>query len=157
MGLTFERTFDFDLVRWIITHKRVYAGVKDDFSPAPSDYPVATHPGIWYVLVKEKTKLLGMFVFIPENAICWEVHTCLLPEGRGSKAIEAARGVADWIWANTTCQRIVTKIPQSNKLANLLAVNAGMSTYGVNPRSIQRGGRLEHQYLLGLSRPEEVK
>ncbi len=149
----FQRTNDYELVRGIITHPRVYPHVSDDFSPAPDLYEPADHPALWYVLVREGGELLGMWMFAPQNFICWEVHMCMLPNGWGERGLEAARALEQWMWENTPCQRIVASIPIQNSLAVRFALKAGMEPFGLNPKSYQKGGVLQDQVLLGASRP----
>lgn len=155
--MTFEVTRNFKLVREIMTHPRVYPHVTDDFSPEPEEYRPLDHPGVIYVLVRDAGELLGMWVFCAQNGVCWEVHTCLLPSAWGARGKRAARAMAAWVWANTGCQRIVTAVPEYNRLAVRFAELAGMREYGRNERSYKKHGRLMDQILLGLSRPTQEK
>jgi len=95
-------------------------------------------------------------MFHATNAICWEVHTCLLPCAWGERAYIAARALPEWIWRHTPCRRIVTNVPSSNRLALRFALRAGMTIYGCNKASYLKNGRLCDQLCLGLSKPEEV-
>jgi RimJ/RimL family protein N-acetyltransferase len=153
MPLTFERTEDPELVRGILTHPKLYRMLSDDFSPACEDFQPVFNEHLWYVLVQSGSKVGGLFFFHPHNAICWEVHTCLLPELWGPPAIEAARGVIQWLWENTPCRRLITQVPDYNRLALKLAKNAGMRAYGRNPKSFQRHSQLHDVLLLGISKP----
>ncbi len=153
-AFTFAPTEDRDLIRMVVTHPAVYKHVSDDFSPPPEEYE--PHPGMQYVSVWDKGELLGMWIFQPHNAVCYEVHTCLLPCAWGERGQRAAREMAHWIFAHTPCKRIITNVPVSNRLALRFARAAGMTEFGVNKRSIAKGGQLEDQILLGLS-PEEVQ
>jgi hypothetical protein len=100
--LTFERTTDYNLIRAIMTHPRVYPAVSDDASPAAADFWPVQHPSFWYVLARDRycgySVDLGLWLFVPQNAVCWEVHTCLLPKHGYRRAREAARELAGWIW-----------------------------------------------------------
>jgi RimJ/RimL family protein N-acetyltransferase len=96
-------------------------------------------------------ELLGLWMFTPQNAVCWEIHTCLLPCAWGRRAGEAARRMAEWVWANTPCRRLVTAIPAYNRLALRFAEAAGMRRWGLNERSFLKHGELQDQILLGLS------
>jgi hypothetical protein len=62
----------------------------------------------------------------------------------------------EWIWRNTPCRRIVTNVPEDNRLAYRFALSAGMIGYGLNRASFQRGGRLLDQHCLGISRPLDM-
>jgi RimJ/RimL family protein N-acetyltransferase len=134
-----------------MTDPAVWPWIGDDFSPAREDFRPIEHPGIWYVIVRDQAELLGLWMFVPQNAVCWEVHTCLLPSHGVKRGRQAAREMARWIWQNTPCRRIVTNVPRFNRAALLFARAAGMQEFGVNPRSYQKGGELHDQVLLGLS------
>ena len=151
--MTFERTTDYGLVKKIATHPEVYPFITDDYSAAPSEYRPFESDSIWYVLAKDGEEILGMWTFIPENAICWQVHTCLLPTAGGSRAKKAAKEMAEWIWKNTTCLRLVTNVPAYNRKASIFSRWAGMSEFGRNPKSYMKTGILHDQILLGISRP----
>jgi RimJ/RimL family protein N-acetyltransferase len=101
-------------------------------------------------------ELLGLWMFHPQNAVCWEVHTCLLPNAWGERAHIAARALPEWIWQHTPCRRIVTHVPENNRLALRFALKAGMTIFGCNKASYLKHGRLCDQLCLGLSKPEEV-
>lgn len=154
VNVTFERTFDLELIRTIITHHRIWPHVSDDGAGAPENYRPVDHPAIWYVTVLNHGELMGAWIFTPENSICWGVHTCLLPKAWGSFAHRAAREMCVWIWENTPCRRIVTTVPTYNRLALAFAKGAGMEQYGLNPQSYQKDGKMYDQILLGISRPE---
>ena len=88
----------------------------------------------------------------PHNYVLYEVHTALLPCAWGLRAPLATRAGARWMFEHTNCQRIVTCVPAGNTLALRLALKAGMSQYGRNPRSLLRGGVLVDQILLGMNK-----
>ncbi len=151
----FERTTDLELVRSIITHPKIYDHVSDDGCPPADQFKPLDNPVIWYVLVVECEVLLGMWTFMPQNTACWEVHTCLLPVAWGDLGREAAKAMAEWIWKNTPCRRLVTNVPVMNRMALKFAKAAGMEEYGVNPKSYLKRGTLHDQILLGMSKPED--
>jgi RimJ/RimL family protein N-acetyltransferase len=97
---------------------------------------------------------LGLFMLVPENAICWKVHTCLLPLAWGKKAKKAARQGIEWVWKNMPAMRLVTDVPAYNRQASIFARWAGMTQYGLNPKSYQKNGKLMDVILLGISKPE---
>jgi RimJ/RimL family protein N-acetyltransferase len=152
--MTFERTKDYALVRQIMVHPKIWPHISDDLAPPASEFQPQRTDAIWYVLAVDECKVLGMFAFVPQNGVCWDVHTCLLPRAWGGPALDAARAVAPWIWANTDCRRIITTVPAYNRLALRLARAAGMREFGVNHRSYLKYGKLHDQVLLGLS-PED--
>jgi hypothetical protein len=153
--LRFERTSDMVLVREVMTHPRVWPFITDDGCPPVNEFQPVEHPGIWYVLCLDDEELLGLWMFVPATSVCFEVHTCLLPGHGYRRSREAAKQAAAWIWANTQCQRIFTNVPMCNVIAMRFAEAAGMVEFGVNARSFLKGGILQDQALLGLSRPKE--
>jgi RimJ/RimL family protein N-acetyltransferase len=153
--VTFERTRDFATVKAIITHPQIWPHVGEDSAPPAADFMPVEDESVWYILVRDGAELLGLFVFAAVRSTCWEVHTCLLPNAWGPRAIAASREVAEWIWANTPCRRIVTCVPGYNRLALRLAKRAGLRAYGRNPKSYVKAGIAHDEILLGLSKPEE--
>lgn len=158
--ITFERSQDYELIRSILTHEKIYPHISDDGSPPREEYRPIESLVVWYVLVWSNTEapafreLLGLWMFVPQNAVCWEVHTALLPAAWGPRGQQAARMLPDWIWANTPCRRIVTNVPETNRLALHFAAKAGMKVYGVNQKSWMKDGVLCDQICLGLSKRE---
>lgn len=159
--ITFERSRDYALIRRILTHPRIYPFISDDHSPPASEYQPVEHDAVWYVVARNVepdlgTDTLGLWMFCPQNGICWEVHTALLPCAWGDVGLEAARQLPAWIWANTPCRRIVTNVPSTNRLAFHFALNAGMKIYGVNVASYLKSGKFCDQICLGIS-PQEIR
>lgn len=155
--MIFQRTHDMATVRWIMTEPSIYRNIVDDGCPPSSEFQPADHPSIWYVLVRDSETPLGLWMLVPHNSFCYEVHTCLLPVARGQRARLAAGEFLAWVWSNTPCERLVTSVPAFNKLALKFAKEAGMVEYGINPQSFKRHARLFDQHLLGMSRPVDVK
>lgn len=154
--ITFERSTDYRLIKRILTHPKIYPHISDDQSPPVGRYEPVRNDAIWYVVPRSGAIPLGIWMFVPQNGVCWEVHTALLPEAWGGIGLEAARILPTWIWANTTCRRIITTVPSTNRLALRFALRAGMKMYGVNEASYMKGGKLCDQVCLGLSPPPAI-
>lgn len=150
--ITIERSRDWALIRSVMVHPQIYPHISDDFAPTPDEYEVAQNEAIFYLAAKDDAEFLGLFAYLPQNSICWEVHTCLLPNAWGPRATGAAKESIRWIFANTACQRIVTNVPARNRLALRFAKRAGLLQYGFNPRSYPKHGQLVDQILLGISK-----
>lgn len=150
--MTFERTTDYMLIKAIITHPRIWEHATDDFSPSVEDWQPAQSELVWYVLVKDGDEVLGLFMLVHENAICWKVHTCLLPSAWGKRARQAAREGSQWVFQNSKCKRLITDVPEYNVLALRFATIGGMTQFGVNPKSYQKNGVLHDVYMLGISK-----
>lgn len=154
-SLTFTLAEDVELVRRILTAPTVYGAISDDGCPAVEDFRVTVHPSILYVLVHDQAELLGCFGIYLESSTCVQIHTCLLPFAplvRG-RTMAAANGILEWIWANTTFNRVITRVPEFNRLALRFAQKAGMMLFGVNEMSYLKNGVLHDQFYLGISRP----
>ena len=153
--MTFERTTDAALIRCVLTHPRIWGAISDDGSPPVEEFQPVICDALWYVAVHDGAELLGLFLFTPLNTALWEVHTCLLPHSWGDRALQAAREISTWVWANTQMRRVITSVPAYNRLALRLAKEAGMVEYGINPQSFLKGGKLHDQHMLGISPPGE--
>lgn len=151
--MIFERTQDYGLIKQVISHPEIWKNAGDDFSGKAEDFKPAESDQIWYVLVKDGPELLGLFMLVPENPICWKVHTCLLPCAWGRKAKQAAKEGIAWVWANMPAKRLITDVPEYNRQASIFARWAGMTQFGLNPKSYQKHGKLQDVMLLGLSKP----
>jgi len=151
-----ERSTDYDLVRAILTQPSIYPQIADDLSPAAADYRPLESDAIWYAVVWDDNELLGLWMLVPQNGICWEIHTALLPHARGPRAYKAAALMQQWVWRNTPCRRLITNVPADNRPAYLFAVAAGMEFYGRNEASFLKNGNLIDQACLGLSRPADL-
>jgi hypothetical protein len=151
-----ERTKDEDLITKVVAHPKVYPWVSEDGSPKAEDWkPEASNDRIFYVLVKEAGIILGLFAIIPENSVCYQIHTCLLPCSYGMLAKQAAKEIVDWVWRNIPeCKRLVGQVPAFNRLALKYGFESfKMTQYGKNPKSFLKRGKLHDVILLGISRP----
>ena len=146
-----ERTHDMQLVREIISHPAIWPHVHDDgvTEPNPID-----HEALYWVLITDEEKPLGVFLCHAHNTACYEMHTCILPESRGDKAAKAAQLFAGWMFNNTPCKKLITHVPEYNRIAYRFAKRGGMKDEGVNRASFLRYGVLIDQYLLGITKEE---
>jgi RimJ/RimL family protein N-acetyltransferase len=155
LRLKFQRTFDYELVRRIATDPKNWPTISDDFSGPREQWQPRRSLDVWYVLpLLDDLTAIGLFVFYPENTVCWRAHVCISPQYFGPPARQAFRECFAWLWERTDCRRIIGSVPLSNSLAIAFALHCGMEKFGVNPRSTMRGGKLEDQVLLGISKPE---
>lgn len=150
-----ERSTDYGLIRGIMTQGQIYRHISDDGSPPADEYRPIESGVIWYLVVWDGNTLLGLWMLVPQNSICWEIHTALLPHAWGERAHRAAQVMLTWVWENTPCRRLITNVPADNRLAFHFALDAGMEVYGKNEDSFLKNGKLLDQICLGLSRPRE--
>jgi RimJ/RimL family protein N-acetyltransferase len=151
--LHFEPTRDLGYVRLVATTPRLWEHLSDDFSGPREAWQPPAHDAITYLKVTDDEQCLGFFMLVQQSPVLWEVHTALLPAAWGACGREAAQGLIAWVFAHSTCQRLITSVPASNRLALRFALRAGMTEFGRNPRAYQTRGQLEDLILLGLSRP----
>ncbi len=150
----YERTEDLALIRRVLTNPRIYPHITDDNCPAVEDFEPQLNPNIWYIHAADEIGTVGIFLLIPQNSVCYELHTCLLPEAWGVRAKHAAQYLGPWVWENTPAQRVVTNVPEYNHIARAFAGKGGMTMFGINPRSFLKDGKLHDQFMLGISKPE---
>ena len=153
--MNFKRIFDMDLVRETIADPDIYARLSDDGSPKREDFRPIESELVHYIAAYDGGDYMGLWMFVPRNVICWEVHTCLLKRAWG-RSVELARGCVAWIWANTSVQRIISEVPANNPLALRLALKSGMTVFGTNERSSLKNGELIDCTWVGISRPLEA-
>ena len=150
--VTVERTHDMEAVKRAITHPRVYPALVDDFSPPAESFTPIEHDAILYLAVRVDGNAAGVFMLVPVNGCTMEIHTALLPQAWGANGTLAQKALLDWVWDNTQCERLITQVPAYNTLARRYAERAGLTVYGVNPRSFKRNGQLHDIVLLGISK-----
>ena len=147
----FERFQDFKVIRAVLTAPRNWRMSTDDGAPDPSSFQPNEHPDIWYLKASHLEIPFFLFTFIPQNAVCFEVHIASTIHGIGESR-EASRAAFDWMFQNSPARRIVASIPDDNSLVLKLARDVGMEQYGVNRASFLRGGELRDQVLFGISK-----
>jgi RimJ/RimL family protein N-acetyltransferase len=153
--MTFERTRDWDYIRRVAQHEKLWPHLSDDFSGEREEWRPNESEHLVYVKVVDGDEPLGFFLLVPHSPVLWDIHTALLPSAWGARARAAAEGIVAWLWENTEAARLITAVPTQNRLALRFAQRAGMTEYGRNPRCYRKRGQLEDLILLGLSRPDE--
>lgn len=87
------------------------------------DYTAAlANPNLHAIAVEH-----GAFLFDPLDHGRYELHTFLLPEGRGAGVLPAAAEAFRLMFVETDCTELVTKVAGSNRPADLMARRAGFS------------------------------
>jgi len=84
----------------------------------------------------------GAFVFAALDPGRYEQHTLILPEGRGAGVLPAAREAFRYMFVQTDCTEIVTKVAGSNKAAALMARRAGFAQTFTRPNAWEDGSDL---------------
>lgn len=151
--ITAQPTEDLTLVRSVITHPQIWDHVSDDYSGQPESFVPAAQA--LYLAMYDDSELLGVFLVHPHNTVCWEVHTCLLPNAWGPRARVAAQSAIAWMWQHTAARRLITNVPVTNRLALRFARQSGFTEFGRNPDSFQKDQILHEQVLLGISKDKQ--
>jgi RimJ/RimL family protein N-acetyltransferase len=97
---------------------------------------------------EDEYTIIGLYTFIPENSVCYEIH---VTRAFGARAVAAGRGVVPWFCRESGARRVVASIPVTNPIAVRYAVACGFSEFGRNFRSFMKRGELRDQALLGIS------
>lgn len=146
-----KRIFDIDLIKETLTNISVYNNISDDLSPLASEYNPVINDLIIYIGCYKNKEYAGLFMFHPYTFFMYEVHTCLLPSAWGF-SVEMAKIAKEWFFENTKCIRIITTIPENNKLALRMAKKTGFTEYGFNPNSWVKNKSIYGSYLLGINK-----
>lgn len=150
--MTFERTWDWELVKGIVTHPKIWPQITYDGAPDPLDPFQDPGESTWCILAKDGDETLGLYVFQQQNPACWDSHIYMLPQAWGERARTATVEVFRWMFERTAARRIVGTIPDYNRFGVAFALHCGMVPFGVNPESVKKDGKLWDQMLLGITR-----
>jgi RimJ/RimL family protein N-acetyltransferase len=145
-----ERTHDYELVRKIMVHPRIWPHISDDGSGDPADFRPPGTDRVVYLAVGDMGSVYGLWMLHPWNHVCWEVHTMVLPEGRGRPAYQGAIMTLEWAFRHVA-RKVVTQVPAPNIQALRFAQRCGMQVEGINRASFLRRGVLHDQTLLGIT------
>jgi RimJ/RimL family protein N-acetyltransferase len=143
-----ERTFDYDIVREIITHPKLYPFCTEDGAPEPKNFNPVENNQIYYLLpiVDEP---IGVIIFSHQNAILLAVHICILPEWWGY-AKEAATSALWWIFQNTDYTKITGALPEYNRQVYNLGLRAGFEDEGRHKKAFLKNGKEWDLILMGI-------
>jgi RimJ/RimL family protein N-acetyltransferase len=145
------RTEDEVLIASILNHPTILPHITDDGSTTLTN---VINPSLFWITVYDGEELLGMFLSHPHNTVTYESHTCLLPNAYGKRAIKAAHAYMTWMFEQTTCKKLITNVPDYNKLAMRFARNVGGVLEGCNRKSFLKNGELMDQYVYGITKEE---
>lgn len=150
--MIFQRTYNWEHVRAIVTHPKIWPQITYDGAPDPAAQFQDPGESTWCVLALDASEILGLYVCTEQNPCCWDAHIYMLPTAWGDRARTATKEFFDWMFEHTGAQRIIGCIPDYNRFGVAFALHCGMVPYGVNPESVRRDGKLWDQTLLGITR-----
>jgi RimJ/RimL family protein N-acetyltransferase len=146
-----ERTHDMQLAARIMAHPSIFPHIAEDGTDRPD--PI-DHPGFFWMLAIHDDEAAGLFLVHARGAVCYEMHTMILPTFYGAPAREAAQALLDWAFTDLDCHKLVTSVPDYNRAALRFALANGMRHEGVNRASFLHRGRLIDQIILGITKKE---
>lgn len=151
--ISVRRTHDLTLVRSVFTHESIWAHVNDDGSCAADDWRPAENDDLIYLAVRRDGDVIGCLLLVPINHALYELHSAMLPEGRGQGSRETAALMQAWLWANTPARKLMTWVPAYNVPAMAAAVKTGMTQAGRLTGAYLKNDVLHDLILYGVSKP----
>lgn len=151
-GIDIQRTRNLALIHSLSTDPSIFPHITDDYHPNSDQWTPSDNENVIYLVGTDLHGPFGFAVFIPQTWACWQAHIGFLPRSYGGPALQAFREMLGWMWANTKAARIVGEICVENRRAIAFVERAGFERYGLNPKSILRGGELRDQVCLGISK-----
>ncbi len=107
------------LIESIAKHPEVLPHIADDNSPPLDVTPYLGEPNV--ALIVEG----GCFFGVWHGSGRVECHTCFLPEARGRTALVEGRKAIDFMFKQTNCFELVTRVPANNPAADWYARKMG--------------------------------
>ncbi len=115
-AIALERRFDAVALNAIVNHPEVYPWVRGA-AAGVLDLSAAAEDPDNVLLCGD----LGAILFTPTLPAIWEVHTQVLPEGRGTWARAFVESALRWMFVQTNAAEILTRVPEGNIPAAALA------------------------------------
>ena len=124
-----ERQRDAGRINEIVNHPEIYPWVR-----GPSNGPLDLSKAIANTDVIALLGTHGGLLFHRLQPGIFEVHSQVLPEGRGAWAELCIRACLHWLFTRTEAVEIVTRCPKGNVAATAMARTVGMAREFTNPR-----------------------
>lgn len=128
MEINLTRDFDAKRLNAIVNDPAVYPDVHGTID-GPLDFSMIAKNHNNYVLMGEH----GGLIFHQHQPGLFEVHTQVLPAGRGKWALYMAKEALRWMFERTSCLEVITRVPQGNVAATALTKAVGMNSVTVLP------------------------
>lgn len=139
-------------VNKVFSHPAVWPFITDDHAKEEHRFISGTlslsNPLAYLLSPNEFT----VFMLLPRSLTTYEVHTAILPEGRGRMAVEAGKAAARWMFEHTTCEKLVGDVAADQKAMLLYSRLVGFKREGICTKSIRRNGQLLDQVMFGLEK-----
>ncbi len=126
---TLELQNDAKRLNVIVNHPEVYPWVRG-FHKSALDLTEALAQGNKICLLGKH----GGLLFHLLQPGLYEVHTQILPEGRGAWALDCVRACLLWMFSRTDAVEIITRCPHGNLAAKAMARSVGLKHQFTNPQ-----------------------
>ena len=120
------RSRDYAAIRALCVHPKIFPLIADDFHPDPKTWVMPENDQIVYLLASDDEGPFGFGIFHPRNLACWAGHFGFLPRGYGADARKSFQRMLQWMWENTTAQKVVGEIVRENVLGHPLRPLGGI-------------------------------
>lgn len=144
-----ERTTDAAAINAILNHPAVRPTVAD-VTDGPLDVSDRVSNPDNVSLVGE----YGAIVFFKYCDGIYEVHTQILPEGRGKWACQFAQECLRYMFTSTDCIEVITRVPQGHIGAKALTEMMGFRLQFTTPPECRFRGELVPAYVYSLTLQE---
>jgi RimJ/RimL family protein N-acetyltransferase len=140
-------TKDGELIKRVFTNPMIWKKISCDGMIANDFFP-ANGDNLLYCHIKKDEATAGIYLLELKNSILCEIHTAILPEFWGKSAYEFGEEIQKFAYS-IGIRKIVTLVPEMNRIAFRYAEKLGMTVYGTIPSSILQCGKLQDQILMG--------
>lgn len=144
-----QRAFDAAHLNAILNHPRVRPDVAD-ISEGDLDLSDRVANTVNVCLVGQ----YGAFFCYKYYDGCYEVHTAVLPEGRGQWARDFAEAGARYMFTVTDCTEIMTRVPQGHVAAKALTEAMGFRHQFTTPAVCRFRGQMVPAHIYSLTLQE---
>jgi len=151
------RTYDVDLVREILTEPSIYSAFTDDLSVPVDEFdpsPALSSEKVFFLVPYVDGKPSGVGIFHPINGVTYGCHFNILPEYRGSTAINSAKKAIEWMFSNTECLKLTAYAPLTAPWVADFLDRIGAVVEGSLTKSFLKKGVLHDQAIYGLCKDD---
>lgn len=141
-----ERQFTAFRVNEILNHPSVYPWVHG-LVDGPLDLTPAIEDRRNVLLMGEH----GGIMFHHHGPGLFEAHSQCLPEGRGDWMLTFTHAALHWMFTQTGCVEVITRVPKGNLAARALTKAAHLTTRLVHPQGWTLAGKIVPAEVFGLT------
>lgn len=149
-----ERSWNFDLIREIVTNPRIYPYWASDYHPKAADFRPNESEAMHWLLAKDGDEILGLClayqIFSP---LTWQIEHAILPSA-WNRTHEIGAAFEHWLFTETPCQTAVGFTPSCNKLACRYAIRRGLKASGVIPNGYKKNDKLYTLIIYTKQKPQ---